>query len=120
MEQLTINAAEEELAAQPKSIPLHEKIQILIDNYSSLKEKYAQLSEEKNKLEMDFLELDDSFKDISNQLSEQAKINLQLTEQLNRQTQEIIQLKTNNENLENITKVAASKIDVVLSQLIDA
>lgn len=119
MEQLTIDVADEELVPQQKPVPLHEKIQILIDNYSSLKEKYAQLSEEKNKLEMDYLELDDSLKAISNQLSEQTHLNAQLNEQLNRQNQEIMQLKTNNENLENITKVAASKIDVVLSQLID-
>ena len=45
--------------------------------------------------------LDDSLKDISNQLAEQTNINVQLNEQLNRQNQEIMQLKTNNENLEN-------------------
>lgn len=117
MEQLTINTGEETVQPQNQPITLQEKIQLLIDNFSKLKEKYNYLTEEKNKVENDYLELDDLYGKLKNENEQMIQKISEMQLMIDNLNNENNSLKSQCESLDNITKVAASKIDLVLSQL---
>jgi len=100
-------------------LSLDEKIQKLINNYTELKTKYADLVVQKAEMEKTNSELSE-FKSLNNGKLEE------LQESFNKQQEEIEFLRNENRNLrsqtekyENKMKEASSKIDSIFGQLSD-
>ncbi len=114
----TISSVElnEKKQEQTTNINLQEKIQKLIDNFTALREKYSSLKEEYEKTLTSNIELDDEKTQLLNEKTHLEQKIVQLEEELELKTNELNNVKNLNEELDSITKVAASKIDILLSQ----
>ncbi|MCK9330123.1 MAG: hypothetical protein PHY08_05615 [Candidatus Cloacimonetes bacterium] len=116
METISNIELNEQKQEQTTHITLQEKIQKLIDNFTALKEKYSNLKEEYEKTLTSNIELEDDKNQILNEKNHLEQKIIQLQEELETKTEELNKAKNLNEELDSITKVAASKIDILLSQ----
>jgi chromosome segregation ATPase len=97
--------------------PLEEKVQILIDKYKELKEKYIGLTGDNDRLKSINENNAVTIQTLKGRLEElEADLSAKTSdiEELVRQCEEY---KGKLSNFENVTKTASSKIDDILSQL---
>ena len=93
------------------------KIQKLIDNYKELKEKYDTLVHDRDTIEASYMELDDNYKQLKETCT-QLEDNLQAEKaEKERMISENETLNTRINEFDNVSKVAVSKIDLLLSQM---
>ena len=96
---------------------LEGKIQKLINNYSSLKDKYTLIKEERDKFATTNQELEDENNHLTREKGILVQKITQLEEELSQRTSDLNYMKETNLELDAITKTAVSKIDSILSQV---
>ena len=95
---------------------LQEKVQKLIDNFTTLKEKHASLKEEYETTLTNNIELEDTNNQLMSEKMYLEQKVAQITEHLQTNLMELNVLKEKNLELENLTLDAVSKIDQILNQ----
>lgn len=101
---------------QNKSLSLQERVQKLIDNYTSLRERHAVLKDDYERALTSNIELEDTNTQlVSEKMYLEQKVS-HLSEQLRTNLEELSSLREKNIELETLTHEAASKIDQILDQ----
>jgi chromosome segregation ATPase len=107
-----------EVKTEPNhQISLQDKIQKLIDNFTSLKEKYATLKEDYEKVLTNNIELEEEKTQWVNEKIQLEQKVAHLDEELQTKNLEIASLKDSNVEFDSLTKTAVGKIDQILAEL---
>ena len=104
-------------STESAQVTIQDKIQKLIDNFATLKNKYNVLKADYEKALTTNIELDDEKNQWLNEKAFLEQKVVQLTEEIKEKTAEVEALKEKSKEYDSITKVAVSKIDDLLSNI---
>ena len=96
---------------------LEGKIQKLINNFTTLKDKYNLLKEDHEKVLIAYSELEEDKNHLVNEKGLLVQKLTQLEEELSQKKSELTDLRETNLELDSITKTAVDKIDSILSSV---
>ena len=116
MENFFISPPSEKIVETNTQLSLEEKIQKLINMCTLYKEKFDSLKEENEKTLTSNIELEDEKTQLINEKHFLEQRIIQMDEDLQNKIAEINKLKATNNELDTITKTAASRIDQLISE----